>query len=82
MNIYHTTFKAICPNNGLIVTYHLTVETREKIMVESIMRACHIESRAYHEDLADKIYAAIGAGRHTLKAFHHGVHIETRRGFD
>lgn len=82
MNIYTTKFKAICPNNGLIISYTLRIETREKIMVETIISACHLKTSGFHEDIADAIYARLGTGRQTLTAFHHGVHIETRRGFD
>lgn len=81
MNIYTTQFKATCPNNGLIISYKLKIETEEKIMVETIAAACHMKPSGYHEDIADAIYARIGAGRHTLVAYHHGVWIETRRGF-
>lgn len=81
MNIYTAKFKATCPNNGLIISYTLRIETDEKIMVETIIVACHMKASGYHEDIADAIYARIGAGRHTLVAYHHGVHIETRRGF-
>lgn len=81
MNIYTAKFKATCPNNGLIISYTLRIETADKIMVETIIAACHMKPSGYHEDIADGIYARIGAGRHTLRAYHHGVHIETRRGF-
>lgn len=81
MNIYTIKFKSTCPNNGLIISYTLRIETDEKIMVETIISACHTNKSGYHEDIADAIYARLGAGRHVLRAYHHGVHIETRRGF-
>lgn len=77
MNTYRTNFKATCPNNGLIISYELTIETSEKVMVETIIAACHIHPSGYHEDIAAAIYARIGAGVHTLRANHHGVHITT-----
>lgn len=77
MNIYVTRFKASCPNNGLIISYKLTIETSEKIMVETIIAACHLYPSGYHEDIAAAIYARIGAGVHTLRADHHGVRITT-----
>lgn len=80
MNIYRHKFKAACPNNNLIIHYDLTIETREIVMVEAIVEACRTEGPVFHEGLADAIYSRLGAGRHILRAFHHGVHIETRRG--
>lgn len=77
MNTYSVRFKATCPNNGLIIAYKLTIKTREKIMVETIIAACHMHSSGYHEDIAAAIYARIGAGVHTLRANHHGVRINT-----
>ena len=80
MNKYVMKFKAACPNNGLIISYKLTVVTRETIMVETIIAACHLHASGYHEKIADAIYARIGAGVHTLRANHHGVRITTVRG--
>lgn len=80
MNIYTIRFKSTCPNNGLIICYTLIIETDEKIMIETIIAACYSLASGFHEDIADAIYSRIGAGRHTLTAQHHGVHIKTIRG--
>ena len=60
MNIYTAKFKAICPNNGLIISYTLRIETREKIMVETIISACHLKTSGFHEDIADRATNAYG----------------------
>jgi hypothetical protein len=50
-------------------------------MVEEIMEACQKIGCGYHEDIAESLYASFGS-KQVLIATHHGVQIETRRGFD
>lgn len=78
MNRYRHTFTVSCPNNGAMIRYHLAIETPAQIMVEKIVAACGV-AEAYHEDLADKLYAKFG-GRQVMRAYHHGVWVETERG--
>jgi hypothetical protein len=51
------------------------------IHVEKIVIACQMWQEAYHEKVADNLHYQFG-GRQILKAHHHGVDIETRRGFE
>jgi hypothetical protein len=81
MNIYRTKFTAVCPNNKKIILYTLEITTDQKIMVEEIMEACLKIGCGYHEDIAENLYANFGS-KQVLIATHHGVQIETRRGFD
>lgn len=80
-NIYRHQFVSRCPNNGMPIFYALEIETDEVIHVEHIVTAAALHSSAYHEAIADDLHSRF-AGRQILKAHHHGVDIETRRGFD
>ena len=77
MNIYTYSFTSKCPNNGVAISYNLEILSNNVIMVEDIVEACRVDS-TYHEELADKLYLKFG-GKQTIRAFHHGVWIETRR---
>lgn len=83
MNIYRFKFVSLCPNNNMPIVYRLEVQKDEgeKIMVEHFDIAVKLYDKAYHEDLADFLIKQFG-GRQILTAHHHGVDIETRRGFD
>jgi hypothetical protein len=81
MNIYRAKFTAVCPNNKKIILYTLEITTDQKIMVEEIMEACLKFGCGYHEDIAESLYASFGS-KQVLIATHHGVQIETRRGFN
>lgn len=78
MNIYRHRFTVKCPNNGVAVEYALEVMTARVVMVEAIIAACTVE-QSFHEGLADALLVALG-GRQVLRAYHHGVEIETVRG--
>lgn len=78
MNRYVHTFVCECPNNGVKVSYTLTVVHADKVMVEEIIAACDV-GIAFHEDLADALLVRLG-GRQVMTAFHHGVWITTYRG--
>jgi hypothetical protein len=78
MNIYCHDFISACPNNGKPIFYELEIRTHAVIMVEEIIAACAVP-KIYHEALADKLTAQFG-GMQLLRAFHHGVRIETVRG--
>jgi len=82
-NIYRHQFTATCPNNGQTITYSLELSCEWTIMVEDIQEVC-VEAqdlgRPYHENIADLLHAKLG-GKQVLRAFHHGVEIESHRGF-
>ena len=83
MNIYTHKFIATCPNNGKRINYtvEITVADDRKIMVEQIVTCAALCDGGYHEDIANKFYEQFG-GNQVIRAHHHGVDIETRRGFD
>lgn len=78
MNLYRHAFSTLCPNNAVAIHYVLEIETTRMIPVEEIVEACQVE-KAFHEALAETLILRFG-GRQTLRAHHHGVDIETRRG--
>lgn len=78
MNIYSTEFFSICPVNGVRVKYDWRIETDKTIPVEQMLAATETAD-GFHEEIADHL-AAQFQGAHTLRAFHHGVNIETIRG--
>lgn len=80
MNIYRHKFKRVCPNNGLSIIYHLTIETPHVLMVESIIEEVeNLPENGFHEAFADTLTRTL-PGKQTLRAYHHGVDIETVRG--
>lgn len=80
-NIYRHQFVSRCPNNQQPIVYALEIETDAMVRVEHIVTAARVNECAFHEVIADDLHARFG-GRQTLKAHHHGVDIETRRGFE
>lgn len=80
-NLYTRQFGATCPNNGELILYTLGIETDGRMIpVEHIVTATAMIKKGFHEQIADQLYARFG-GRQVLQAHHHGVDIETRRGF-
>lgn len=80
-NIYRHQFVSRCPNNNQPIIYALEIEADKVIHVEHIVTAAALHQDAYHEEIADRLHLRFG-GRQILKAHHHGVDIETRRGFE
>lgn len=80
MNIYRQQFVSHCPHNGLHIIYSLEIQSDEVIHVEHIVTATRLMADSFHEDIADELHERFG-GQQILKAHHHGVDIETRRGF-
>lgn len=76
-NLYRHKFVSYCPNDGKPVSYEIEIISDEMILVETILSAVCIDC-AFHEDIADRLAAALG-GVQTLKAYHNGVYIETTR---
>jgi hypothetical protein len=79
MNTYKYTFPVICPEDGELIVYDLTIETVKKIMVEHIRTSCLMIKEKHHEDIADILKLQF-AGKHTITATHQGVLITTVRG--
>jgi hypothetical protein len=80
-NTYRYQFVSHCPNNDKPIIYSLEIETESVIQVEHIVTAAALHKRAFHEAIADDFHKRFD-GRQTIRAHHHGVEIETRRGFD
>lgn len=80
MNIYRHQFISACPNNGQAIIYQLEIQAAKMIQVEHIVTACKLHQKGFHEAIADELFARFGE-RQVIKAHHHGVDIETRRGF-
>lgn len=78
MNKYTTNFFAVCPNNGIRISYELTITTGQVIHAEDIVAEVEAIKEGLHEDIADQLLANLG-GTQVLKADHHGVCIETIR---
>ena len=80
-NIYRHQFVSLCPNNDKPIIYALMIEADRAIPVEHIVTAAALHKRAFHEAIADELFEHFG-GNQVLTAHHHGVDIETRRGFE
>lgn len=79
MNTYQYSFLAICPIDGDVIRYTLTIEHTKMIRAESIRDVCdNMPGRVMHEDLAAKLKRKL-PGAHTLVAEHRGVLIRTTR---
>lgn len=78
MNKYTVNFFAKCPVNHVRVEYFLTIFTDKTIKVEMLLESISQYDDWYHEDIAEDLIFNFG-GKQELKAFHHGVHIETFR---
>lgn len=83
MNIYRLQFVAHCPSNGqpIVYQFELRTEDKRKVLVEHIVIATKLYAVAYHEQIADAFFEQFG-GQQIITAHHHGVDIETRRGFE
>jgi len=82
-NTYRHKFFSHCPNNGQPIEYtvEITVPSDRKIMVEHIVTAGKLCDNEFHERIADCFYDQF-RGQQVITGHHHGVDIETRRGFD
>ena len=78
INRYRRQFVCRCPVNDQRIFYSLTIETPSQIMVEHINETVEGFESAFHEGLADDLFARFG-GTQRLIAHHHGVDIETVR---
>lgn len=80
INTYRIRFMMRCPNNNHVISYALSIESAETIMVEDIITAVQaLPAEGFQEDIAAKLKAVL-PGLHTIIAHHHGVDIETLRG--
>lgn len=80
LNIYRRQFVSICPADGDSIIYTLEIRSRAMVRVEHINVALALESKAFHEEIADRLFARFG-GEQRMTAVHQGVEIETQRGF-
>jgi GH25 family lysozyme M1 (1,4-beta-N-acetylmuramidase) len=80
-NIYRHQFVSVCPANHQPIVYSLEISTDQMIRAEQIVTAAALCKSGFHEAIADDLFARFG-GKQVLKAHHHGVDIETRRGFE
>lgn len=78
MNKYSLKFFAYCPENNLRIEYDLQIMLKTKIMAEDLIDAVNLIDRGHHEEIANQLHREFG-GLQTLKAYHHGVNIETIR---
>lgn len=78
VNEYRVDFQVACPNNKVPIRYRLRIRTSEAVMVERITEALASTKEAYHEDIADMMFRMF-KGQQTLRAYHHGVWIKTKR---
>lgn len=81
INIYRHRFVCKCPNNSLPIIYYLEVQSKDLIHVEKIVIACQLWQTEYHEKIAEGLASQFPNTRQILTAHHHGVDIETHRGF-
>ena len=79
MNTYKYKFPVVCPEDGELIVYDLTIETVKKIMVEHIKTSCLMIKEKHHEDIADILKLQL-AGKHTITGAHQGILITTVRG--
>ena len=79
MNTYTSKFIVKCPMDDDSIEYTLVLESESMIMVEDINRATDIKTGAFHESIADGLFALLG-GRQTITAVHQGVEVKTVRG--
>lgn len=81
MNIYRYSFGCVCPENSIPIFYELEIQSEKMIRVEHITLACGLYQQEFHEKIADDLFGRFGE-KQILRAHHHGVDIETRRGFE
>lgn len=79
LNIYKTSFKCQCPNNGQIIDYKLKIESESFIQVENLLEFISNLKPDFHETIADSLFDKFD-GLQTMTATHHGVEIKTLRG--
>ena len=81
MNTYSHSFRIKCPSNGKTIGYRLQIQSLEKVMVEEIVQAVlALPATGFHEDVADLLAEKL-PGLQIVRAHHHGVDIETQRGY-
>lgn len=79
VNIYKFSFACVCPNNGEVIGYYLTVKSKNTIFAEDIVAACKKHKSQFHEVIADQLHQELG-GYQEIQARHDGVLIKTMRG--
>lgn len=74
MNIYRTSFVAVCPNDGASIVYNLEISSPKTIFVEHINTATALIKRGLHEQIADDLHQQFG-GWQKITAVHQGVSV-------
>lgn len=82
MNIYRHQFIVSCPANSKPIIYALEIQSEKMIYAEKIIVACAMWQSEFHEKMADSLAFQFPNTRQVLRAHHHGVDIETQRGFE
>lgn len=80
MNIYRHQFVITCPANSKPIIYDLEIHSEKMIYVEKIAIACQMWQQEYHEKMADALIVQFPGTVQIMRAHHHGVDVETRRG--
>jgi hypothetical protein len=80
MNIYRHQFICACPADKRPIIYTLEVQSAKMIYVEKVVVACQMWQQEYHEKMADALIVQFPGTVQILRAHHHGVDVETRRG--
>lgn len=78
-NIYRRQFVSVCPADGDHIIYSLEIRSQTMLRVEHINLAVGLEQKAFHEEIADRLFERFG-GEQRITAVHQGVEIETVRG--
>lgn len=78
-NIYRRQFVSVCPADGDHIIYSLEIRSQTMLRVEHINTAVALEAKAFHEEIADRLFERFG-GEQRIIAVHQGVEIETVRG--
>jgi hypothetical protein len=81
LNKYKLTFTALCPVNNKKITYNLEIKSNAMIRVEDLLAFVWQVDQGFHEAIADSLIERFG-GQQILRAYHHGVFIDTERGLD
>ena len=81
LNKYKVTFTALCPVNSKKITYNLKIKSDAMIRVEDLLAFVRQVDQGFHEAIADSLIERFG-GQQILRAYHHGVFIETERGVE
>jgi|TARA_R110000803_G_C11971565_1_gene319776 hypothetical protein len=79
MNIYEINHKSVCPNNGNVDYYDITITSSFVIQVEEIIESLNsMPTSIYQEEIADKLSETFAATVQVV-GFHQKVKITSTR---